>query len=176
MKKAIVLLLTLLALTFISCGDEEQSCQHQWDEGNVVQAATDKAVGYKLFTCTLCGDTKSEEIPKLAHTVHTYDKSLWAWDDQSHWMLCDFDDCEATTVKSAHLYSQSYKEENGLVCMVCRSNSTEHSFTDKLNHDENTHWISCDDDGCITKYSIAAHSFDQAGKCTGCNYTKASDK
>lgn len=39
---------------------------HKWDSGKVTQEATEKAEGVKTYTCTVCGTTKTEIIPKLA--------------------------------------------------------------------------------------------------------------
>ncbi len=36
---------------------------HSWDEGRIVKEATAKEAGQKLYTCTVCGKTKTEEIP-----------------------------------------------------------------------------------------------------------------
>ncbi|MBO5294024.1 MAG: hypothetical protein J6B71_02070, partial [Clostridia bacterium] len=43
---------------------------HVWDAGTVTTPATHLTVGTKTFTCTDCGETKTEEIPKDA--THTY--------------------------------------------------------------------------------------------------------
>jgi hypothetical protein len=39
---------------------------HSYDAGNVTQKATYTATGVKTYTCTKCGNTKTEAIPKLA--------------------------------------------------------------------------------------------------------------
>lgn len=44
---------------------------HQWDNGTVTQAATEKAEGIKTYTCTVCGATKTEAIAKLSGTENT---------------------------------------------------------------------------------------------------------
>ena len=186
MKRIILLaclfvILVILAFSLFSCGDEDglpdqSTCQHQWNEGYQTKAPTDKVKGVKTYTCNLCGLTREEEIPMLTHPSHTYDKQLWAWNDQSHWMVCDFEGCEETTVTSNHLYSSAYQSENGLTCMVCRSVSNAHTFTDKMEYDSNTHWIACDDEGCAAKYGKASHSITMAGKCLKCEYTRISDK
>lgn len=43
---------------------------HTWDDGVVTTEPTEDSKGVKTFTCTVCGATKTEEIPELAHT-HT---------------------------------------------------------------------------------------------------------
>ena len=39
---------------------------HRYDSGIVTKAATDTSVGEKTYTCTVCGMTKTEVIPKTA--------------------------------------------------------------------------------------------------------------
>ncbi len=44
----------------VTCGT------HTWDAGKVTKAATTTAAGVKTYTCTICGATKTESIPKKA--------------------------------------------------------------------------------------------------------------
>lgn len=37
---------------------------HSWDDGKVTTPATETAEGVKTYTCTVCGETKTEAIPK----------------------------------------------------------------------------------------------------------------
>lgn len=48
-----------------TCGHEVVSgkAEHTWNDGKVTTAATCGTVGEKTFTCTVCGATKTEEIP-----------------------------------------------------------------------------------------------------------------
>ena len=41
---------------------------HKWDGGKVTKEPTETAEGVKTFTCTVCGETRTESIPKLTHT------------------------------------------------------------------------------------------------------------
>lgn len=43
---------------------------HTWNDGVVTTEPTEESKGVKTYTCTVCGATKTEEIPELAHT-HT---------------------------------------------------------------------------------------------------------
>ena len=40
-------------------------CNHQWDAGKITKKAGYTHTGTKVYTCTICGDTKSSTIPKL---------------------------------------------------------------------------------------------------------------
>lgn len=42
--------------------------KHTWDDGEVTKKATCTEAGVRTYTCTLCGETKTETIGKLAHT------------------------------------------------------------------------------------------------------------
>ncbi|MBQ6163275.1 MAG: fibronectin type III domain-containing protein [Clostridia bacterium] len=61
--------------------------EHTWDGGVVTTAATTTATGVKTYTCTVCGETKTEAIPKAlakiavtAENVTTGIKLTWAQD------------------------------------------------------------------------------------------------
>ena len=42
---------------------------HKWDEGRIVKEATCIITGEKIYTCNICEETKTENIPKINHTV-----------------------------------------------------------------------------------------------------------
>ena len=42
-------------------------CRHKWDAGKVTKAVTCTKDGVKTFTCTKCGETKTETIKKTGH-------------------------------------------------------------------------------------------------------------
>ena len=44
---------------------------HTWDSGKVTREATTTSTGIKTYTCTLCGETKMDTIPKLTPVVPT---------------------------------------------------------------------------------------------------------
>lgn len=76
------------------CGDSYKDSYtnvlgHAWDNGVVTKPATDIEPGVKTFTCTRCGETKTEIIPKLdgkpnpfvdvAEGQYYYAPVLWAY-------------------------------------------------------------------------------------------------
>ena len=57
------------------CGDTQYAA-HTWDAGKVTKAATCKDAGEKLYTCTACGETKTEAIAKTNnHTYGSWEKN-----------------------------------------------------------------------------------------------------
>ena len=49
---------------------------HNWDAGVIVTAPTYKNEGTKKYTCTNCGETKTETIAKLVCTTHAWDNGM----------------------------------------------------------------------------------------------------
>ena len=62
-------------VTSVTAGSK--TCQHVWDNGKVTKEPTETETGIKTYTCTLCGETKTETIPKLTHE-HSYDAVVTA--------------------------------------------------------------------------------------------------
>ncbi len=59
------------------CGDNyvgnyTPATGHAWDGGVVTQKPTEDTTGTKVFTCTTCGETRTETLPRLDH-VHKYE-------------------------------------------------------------------------------------------------------
>ncbi len=80
------------------CGTENTRSGHSWNSGAVTTPATEYADGEKLYTCTDCGQTKTEVIPKLPHT-HKWN-SEWSSDENYHWHVCT--ECDAHDSDTAH--------------------------------------------------------------------------
>ena len=49
---------------------------HDWDEGKVIIKATEQTAGVMQYTCTVCGETKNEELEKLQASVQTQPKNI----------------------------------------------------------------------------------------------------
>lgn len=111
---ALACILATLPLAFCSCGE----CEHVWDKGYTAKEPTTEEKGYYIYTCVDCGEMKSEEIPKLSHIEHTYSKLIWGGDDDFHWFICDYDDCNVTTNKKEHTWVEKFG--GGMICQVCR--------------------------------------------------------
>ena len=71
-----------------------KSTGHKWDGGKVTKEPTENSEGLKTFTCTACGETRTESIPKLspkpvsnpfsdvAQDQYYFDPVLWAVNHQ----------------------------------------------------------------------------------------------
>ncbi len=51
--------------------EEIPATGHNWNAGEITTAPTCEDKGVKTFTCTACGETKTEEIPALGHKEET---------------------------------------------------------------------------------------------------------
>ena len=77
---------------------------HIWDNGQVVTPATCTAEGQMLYTCTVCGTTRTEVIAKLPHTIREVAAvaPTCTLPGNSTYYVCDscghfFSDAEGTT-------------------------------------------------------------------------------
>lgn len=74
-KKFVSLLLAALMFCSIlivspaAFAEELPACPHEWSEGVVITPATCQQEGSMVYTCTLCGETKTEAIEKTAHSA-----------------------------------------------------------------------------------------------------------
>lgn len=65
--------------TCSGCGATEQrnvkpALGHKWDSGTVTAEPTEKAPGTMTYTCTVCGQTKTEVIPATGPHTHVWDE------------------------------------------------------------------------------------------------------
>ncbi len=51
--------------TVVTVTITRQPCTHTWDAGTIKEAPTAVAKGKKIYTCSVCKETKSEDIPAL---------------------------------------------------------------------------------------------------------------
>ena len=139
-----------------TCGHDVTSgkAPHSWDEGEITTPATHETDGLKTYTCTVCGKTKDEVIPK-AEDAHTFSEE-WTTDATYHWhaATCGHD------VKSSEGYhgwdegvvtTPATHTTDGLrtyTCEVCGKTWTEtiqmaedtHTFSNDWSTDESKHW------------------------------------
>lgn len=117
-----------------SCG-ATRSISHSWNSGSYSQKPTCTAGGTKVYTCKVCGTTKSESVSKSSHTYdndcdascnvcgnersinHSY---TWQLDGDGHIEKCSV--CGATQNKGSHTLETeagSNESGHGYKCSVC---------------------------------------------------------
>lgn len=82
-----------LALAACSGGESGATCEHDWQNTNVVTEATCGTAGVQEQKCTKCNETQTIEIPALNHEFGTE----WSYSETEHWLTAT---CEHTTEKS----------------------------------------------------------------------------
>ncbi len=66
------------------------NCENHWDDGKITTPPTCTKTGVKQYTCTICSETKTEEIAALGH------------DYSSDWTIDTAAACETVGSKSHH--------------------------------------------------------------------------
>ena len=100
---------------------------HQWDGGTVTAPATCTAEGVMTYTCTLCGESKTEAIPMTEHTWENYTDM----GDGTHSMTCSV--CQAAGSEE-HTWDEGVETaaptctDEGVrthTCTACQATKTE---------------------------------------------------
>jgi len=155
MKKALKwLLLSILVVSLmfcVSCNQEsgpEPEHVHTWGSPVVTKAPTCTEKGSQTLTCTVCGETKAEEIPATGHSYSTQ----WDYDDSYHWhdSTCEHaglkGSFEPHTWDSSQIIKPSSCEEEGLIRYTCKCGATrdkaipKHTFATAWTSDADYHW------------------------------------
>lgn len=80
---------------------------HTWDKGTETTKPTEEAVGVMTYSCTVCGEIKTEDIPELKHEF----SEDWSSNETGHWHKCP--NCDRTDGFSGHTW------KDGGVCSTC---------------------------------------------------------
>ena len=142
-----------------TCGDNNVSDlgEHVWNAGVVTTWPTHTTTGQKVYTCSVCGMTKTETLQQS----HVFDQTI----------ASDANLKSAATCTSPAVY---YK-----TCS-CGAKGTEtftygsalgHTASSTWGKDANYHWNVCS--RCGAKGDLIAHTFGSDDKCTVCGYSKA---
>ena len=128
---------------------------HSWDNGKVTKAATCTETGIKTFTCTKCGQTKTETIEKSPHVsdntyvVKTKATCTTDGEEVQHCKVCNAEmnskvikatgHKEDTPVKEKVLESTCISKgsyDSVVYCKICKTElKREHIETAPLGHD-----------------------------------------
>ena len=104
------------------------NCENHWDDGKITTAPTCTKTGVKQYTCTICSETKTEEIAALGH------------DYSSDWTIDTAAACETVGSKSHHCTRCDSKKD------VTEIPASGHSWNDGAITTEPT----CTDEGVKT--------------------------
>ena len=177
-----------------ACGDVVYE-NHKWDAGKVTKQPTCKDTGVKTYTCSVCGETKTESV--AVTTNHTWGN--WTKvDDNNHkhtCSVCGKSETAAHGWNSGVVTTQPTEEKTGIrvyTCSGCGGTKEEvipkadhtHNYGSEWKNDSSNHWVEC---SCGDKNKIALHTYD-TGKvekpstckvegsirytCTVCGYSR----
>ena len=160
------------------CGDTQYAA-HTWDAGKVTKAATCKDAGEKLYTCTACGETKTEAIAKTNnHTYGSWEKNT-AENHKHTCKVCGNVETAAHTWDNGKVTvkpTSTTKGQTVYTCTLCGETKTvetdyshSHSYGIKWHYDNNMHWHECT--GCGSKQTPRAHTFGEAKIITPATHT-----
>ena len=177
-------------VTSVTVGSK--TCQHVWDNGKVTKEPTETETGIKTYTCTLCGETKTETIPKLTHE-HSYDAvvtapTCTAKGYTTHTCACGDSYVDTYVDALGHAWDngkvtkEPTETETGVKTFTCtRCGETKTETIPKLTHEHNynavvtaptctekgytTHTCACGDSYVDTYVDALGHAWN-AGKVT----------
>ena len=130
--------------------------EHNWNAGVVNVWPTHTTTGQKTYTCQTCGATKTETL----NQTHTFDQMVAS----SAYLKSN-----ATCTSPAVYYKSCSCGAKGTETFTYGS-ALGHTASGTWGKDANYHWNVCS--RCGAKGDLVAHSFDSAGKCTVCGYSK----
>ena len=130
--------------------------EHNWNAGVVNVWPTHTTTGQKTYTCQTCGATKTETL----NQTHTFDQMVAS----SAYLKSD-----ATCTSPAVYYKSCSCGAKGTETFTYGS-ALGHTASGTWGKDANYHWNVCS--RCGAKGDLVAHSYDSAGKCTVCGYSK----
>lgn len=167
---------------------------HTWDAGTVTTEPTAETEGVRTFTCTICGQTRTESIGPLEHHYSTE----WSKDDTHHWHACTDEGCQAVSERLEHIWdsgvittepTESSAGVKTFTCSVCQKTRTEpvepvtpghsHTWATAWNSDSTHHWHNCTAAGCPTTdnsqkdgYAVHVYDNDTDTNCNVCGYVR----
>ena len=142
-----------------TCGHNNVSDlgEHRWNAGVVTSWPTHTTPGQKIYTCSVCGMTKTETLQQ----THVY--------DQMNPTSANLK-TQATCTSPAVYYKTCSCGAKGTETFTYGS-ALGHTASSTWGKDANYHWNVCS--RCGAKGDLVAHTFGSDGKCTVCGYSKA---
>ena len=118
---------------------EDEDCAHSYDEvipalsatlshtfGQWMQEAapTTAQEGLSRRTCTVCGVSETQKIPKLAPAhEHSYEENAWMMNETYHWIQCEcgeVEDMESHEWNKGKVLNKTTKKVEGEIQYRCR--------------------------------------------------------
>lgn len=159
-------------------GEYTAKLPHSWDGGVVTKAATIYEKGVKTFTCTVCGETRTEDIKVLDKTWHKGQTVAPTCTEQGYTVyICDQD--KNLTEKRDYTAALGHDYDNGVVTTPATC-TTEGVMTYTCTRDGATKTETIPalghkwDDGTITTAPTCETEGEKTYRCTndGCTETK----
>ena len=182
--------------TCTKCGYKE-SKNHSWGSDTVIKEATCNAVGQKKQTCSVCGGTRTVDIPKASNHVYgpwenldetqhqrfctlcnAVDKAPhkageeWLSDEENHWHPCT--ECDGQLEAEKH----TEREYCSVPCEICQYVKPDgHVYEEEITWDEDFHFRKCM--FCPAQTDIMPHTIrldweadrkEHYHSCEGCYY------
>ena len=152
----------------------DASCEHVWTDGETTIEATCTKAGEKTYTCTVCGDTKTETLAAVGHSWDEGEVTIEATCEKAGEKTYTCTVCGDTKTETIAAVGHSWNEgeitlegsctepsEKTYTCIVCGATKTE--TIENLAHS----W----DNGVVTRadcYNYAKVTY----TCTECGDTK----
>ena len=153
-------------------------CKNHWDNGKITVDPTCTETGTKQYTCTICGETRTEEVAASGHdysTEWTVDKEAGceaAGSKSHHCTRCDSRRDETEIPAAGHTWNDGAITtkptctDDGVKTFTCKScGKTRTEAVEALGHDYSADWTVDKEAGCETAGSKSHH-------CARCNSRK----
>ena len=168
---------------------------HTWNAGQVITPATHTEFGTKKYTCIECGETTTENIPKIEeHSQFTYNKH----DSIMHNRVCEcgYTVYEAHTWNDGEVIVQPTHTTVGskkFTCTICSETKTEdiaklesHTHGEWQKQDDVIHTKTCEcgnvvyaghvwDEGTVTTEATLLKNGVRTYVCEDCGFAKTED-
>ena len=182
MKKAIIIALSLILVLAFLTSCEEVKHEHTWNDGEVTTAATCANKGVKTFTCTVCKETKTEEIPvdPKNHTWNDGEVTTAATCAKKGVKTYTCTACKETKTEEIPVDPNNHswddgkvnnegtcKEEKLFTCTLCNETKTEELHVDPSKHTWNG--------GEVTTAATCTEKGVKTYTCSVCNGTKTEE-
>ena len=195
MKKKLLLVLSLLIIVLCFAACTQTSCYHNFQETSKV-AATCTAEGVTNYACSICGETKSETVPKTDHKYGTPQVTTPATCTSEGVQTYKCTTCDESYTKSISKKNHSYKSQvttpatcssygtKTSTCSDCgdsyttQISKTSHSYTRVVTKEPTCTTVGLETCTCTvcgqvdtTALSILGHSPNSNLICTRCGIT-----